>query len=462
MKNKSSFFQNLMTAFLAQGISLLCSIFMSFIIPKYIGIEEYSYWQLFIFYVGYVGFFHFGFTDGIYLRLGGKKYEELDYENIGTQFKLFAIMVFFFSLLLIVVASVSFPSPQRKFVWIMTGVYLLIQNLTACLGYLFQAVNKTKIFSLSTILDRVLVLIFIALLLLGKQDRFEPFVVAYTLGKMGALIYCVCLARKIVFARFGNVRGVLPEMWLNFSTGIKLTIANIMGMLILGTGRIIIDNIWGIESFGKVSLSLSLANFFLIFIQQVSMVLFPALRRTGVERQKEIYHKLLSCLDLLLPAAFIAYFPMKAIVGWWLPQYGESVRYLALLLPLCLFDGKMQMLCNTYLKVLRKEKKLLQFNLCAFCMSLCLGACSGYAFHSMDCVVLSMVLSVMFRSIISELYLARQMGIDIVRTMAMEVALALAFVSAAWFFNGWLSFGITAAAYAAYLFLNRNSIRNIM
>ena len=164
------------------------------------------------------------------------------------------------------------------------------------------------------------------------------------------------MARKIVFARLVHIHTALTEMWLNVSVGINLTIANIMSMLILGIGRGIVDDIWGIESFGKISFSLSLTNFFLLFIQQVSMVLFPALRRTGEAQQKKIYNKLRVYLGLFLPAVFITYFPLKLFVGWWLPQYSESLKYLALLLPLCTFDGKMQMLCNTYLKVLRQEK----------------------------------------------------------------------------------------------------------
>lgn len=454
MNRKSDFFKNLMTAFLAQGISLLCSMFMSFIIPKYIVIGEYSYWQLFIFYIGYVGFFHFGFNDGIYLRLGGKKYEELDYDKIGTQFKLFIVLELFVSFTLILVTHFAVSNPQRRFIWTMTGIYLLLTNLTSCLGFLFQAVNKTKIFSISTILDRIFVLVFIILLLWKKLDNFEPFVITYTLSKAAALIYCVWMAREIVFSKLANICGLLPEMWLNFSTGIKLTIANIMSMLILGIGRIIIDNVWGIESFGKVSLSLSLANFFLLFIQQVSMVLFPALRRTEDVQQKKIYYKLRTYLSLFLPAAFIAYFPLKLIVSWWLPQYNESVKYLALLLPLCTFDGKMQMLCNTYLKVLRQERTLLRFNLYAFSMSLCLCACSGYIFHSMNGVVLSMVLSIIFRSIIAELFLAKEMGINIFKPMGMEIALVLIFVSSTWFLNGLSAFGITVSAYGVYLFFS--------
>lgn len=113
MNEKSQFIKNLFAAFLAQGISLLVSVFMSFIIPKILGVTQYSYWQLFIFYSGYVGFFHFGFNDGLYLRLGGKKFEELDYDNIGTQFKLFFFIQCFISLTVIAMANLFYIKSRK-------------------------------------------------------------------------------------------------------------------------------------------------------------------------------------------------------------------------------------------------------------------------------------------------------------------------------------------------------------
>ncbi len=459
MNDKTQFIKNLLAAFLAQGISLLASVFISFIIPKFLGVKEYGYWQLFIFYIGYVGFFHFGFNDGLYLRLGGKKFEELEYDIIGTQFKLFFLIEFFICIFVVFIASFVAVDSERKFVWIATGVYLLLNNLTLCLGYLFQAINETKIFSISSILDRVFVLASIFFLLWQRQNSFVPFVMGYTLSRFVSCVYCIWMARRIVFSKLVSIRIALAEMWLNVSTGIKLMAANIMSMLILGIGRVIIDRLWGIESFGKISFSLSLANFFLLFIQQVSMVLFPALRRTEESQQKKIYNKIRVYLGLFLPAVFIAYFPLKLFVGWWLPQYSESLKYLALLLPLCTFDGKMQMLCNTYLKVLRQEKKLLQFNVYAFVISLGLCSFSGYVLHSLTGIVISMVLAIMFRSIVSELFLAKEIGIQILGLMIQEVFMVLAFLGSIWFFHEAIAFGFTVLAYGIYLFLNRKSVK---
>ena len=78
MNLKNKFWNNIIFAFLAQGISLFLSVLMSLIVPKFLTVRDFGYWQLFIFYFGYVGFFHFGLNDGVYLKYGGKSYDEMD------------------------------------------------------------------------------------------------------------------------------------------------------------------------------------------------------------------------------------------------------------------------------------------------------------------------------------------------------------------------------------------------
>ena len=83
MKNRAKFLSNLKFAFTAQLVSLTLSILLSLVAPKILGVEMYSFWQLFIFYTTYVNIFHFGISDGLYLRLGGKKYKSLNYRSVS-------------------------------------------------------------------------------------------------------------------------------------------------------------------------------------------------------------------------------------------------------------------------------------------------------------------------------------------------------------------------------------------
>ena len=57
---------------LANIINVIFSLATNFLLPKYLSVESYAAIKEFQLYVSYVGLFHFGFVDGIYLKSGGK------------------------------------------------------------------------------------------------------------------------------------------------------------------------------------------------------------------------------------------------------------------------------------------------------------------------------------------------------------------------------------------------------
>lgn len=453
--------KNIVYAFSAQGISLILSVLMSLMVPKLLGIEEYGYWQLFLFYSGYTSFFHFGLNDGMYLRLGGKNYKDINFSLLGAQLKIMSGVQVLISIFVTVAVILFMSDPNRQFVIIATGIYLVIYNASAYIGYIFQAVNQTRVYSVSVMVDRAIFMLSILVLLIFRTGHFEYFILLYLISKSIALVYCILKGRDVIFSKLISIKFAVKEIWINMSVGIKLLIANIASALILGSGRLVIDAIWGIRDFGKLSFSISLANFFLLFISQVSMVIFPALRQTNTQQQKKVYYFVRDMLSMVLPVVFLAYIPMSILVGKWLPQYSESLRYLALLLPLCTFDGKMQLLCNTYFKVLRKEKILLAVNLFSMVTSFVLSLIGGYIFNSIYAIVVFMVVAIAFRSIISELYLAKIMESNITISLVLEIFLAALFMISTWFLGKALSFTIIAVFYVLFLYYNKSKLISI-
>ena len=57
---------NLAFAIVAQGVGLVSSFLTSLVLPKFLGVEDYAYWQLFLLYSSYSGFALLGLNDGIW------------------------------------------------------------------------------------------------------------------------------------------------------------------------------------------------------------------------------------------------------------------------------------------------------------------------------------------------------------------------------------------------------------
>lgn len=461
-EKNSRFISNLAYAFFAQFISFLLSILMSLIVPKILGVEEFSYWQLFMFYITYANFFHFGVNDGTYLRIGGKVYEELDFNQIGTEIKVAALFQSLILAGIVLYSTYIFNDVNRLFIILFSGIYIVIYNFVCYVGFVFQAVNQTKIFSISVIINKIAFILFILSLIFVKYDNFKLFVVFYVLSWVLSLIYLCVVGKKVVFCKRAGLLSTIKEMWIDITIGIKIMLASVASSLVLGFGRLIIDNVWGLTTFGKFSFAISLTNFALLFVMQASMVLFPQLRSSTENKQKNIYFFMRDGLSILLPVVLLSYIPIKIILSYWLPQYKESLQYLALLLPLCTFDGKMQLLCNTYFKVLRKEKILLAVNVLVMIISLVLNLIGAFLFKDIYLIIIFMVISVAIRSIISELYLAKLMESNIVFNIINECVLAAIFVVVSWKLSSTLSFITFFIAYLLFLCINRKTVKSFL
>ncbi|MEX0049713.1 oligosaccharide flippase family protein [Clostridium butyricum] len=456
--NDNHFIKNLFFAFSAQAISLILNMIMYLIVPKVLGVSEYSYWQLFIFYGTYIGFFHFGLNDGIYLKLGGKRYEEIDKKVIGSQFKI-GFMYQSIICIGIIIYSIMFVNEyNREFVLICTGIYMLVCNLTMYLGFVFQAINETKLYSISIILDKVFFLTIISILLFLKVNNFKVYIELFLLCKIVAFIYCLYKGREMVFTYNIKFTIALKETIDSIKIGISLILASISNQFILGSGRIVIDNKWGIEVFGKFSFAISLTSFILLFISDISMVLFPTLRRASSKEIKKIYILMKDGLNLLLPFVLLLYIPIKTMLTLWLPEYKVSLAYMALLLPLCNFNGKMNLICATYFKVLRKEKYLLKINILTMILSVILSIIGGYIFNNIYFIIISMVFVTAFRSIASELYLSKLMNVKITNQILQECVLIIIFMISSWYLSEFNSFIIFFISYSIYIYLNKNKI----
>lgn len=459
---KARFAKNVAVAFAAQTISLIASVLTSLLIPKLLGVEQFSYWQLFIFYSGYVGFFHFGLSDGIYLRYGGQELDELNKPLIGSQYKLMMFWQAVLCVSLLPVVLFTTASLERRMVWICIAAYLLLANTCWFWGYVYQAANRTRIYSLSTIISKLSFILCIAFLLFTHRDRFEIYIILYVASQLVASMYCVVKSREFIFADSVAPREAVHEAWVNIRVGINLTISNIASSLILGIGRIFVDMTQTITEFGLLSFAISLTNFFLQFISQISMVMFPALRQVDPDKAKQLFLSIRRNSSFLLCSIMILFIPMRKILGLWLPQYEVSLGYLSWLLPVCVFDGKMQLLYSTYLKVLRKEKSLLGINAVSLMTSAFLCAVSVFVVKSLNALVLTMVFCVALRSILANIVISKNYHISMDGVTAWECVLSAVFIVTNMCFSLWKAGLIYFVVYCIYLFINRRNVTEIV
>ncbi|MFC4322620.1 lipopolysaccharide biosynthesis protein [Litchfieldia salsa] len=455
-----SLIENFSYAITANIISLLISILVVLIVPKIIGVQEYGYWQLYLFYASYVGFLQFGWNDGIYLRYGGEKYSHLDKKLFFSQFWTLVSSQIIFAGLIILLTFTFTNDINRKFVLFMVSFCTIILGTRAMLVFLLQATNRIKEYSKIIMADRILYCCLVIAIVIMDITDYKSLISADLIGKFISLMIAMFFCKDIVFQKVNTLYFNFRETFENISAGIKLMFANIASMLIIGVVRLGIERSWDISTFGKVSLTLNISNFLMIFINAVGIILYPVLRRTNDKQLSNLYVTIRDSLMVILLAILIIYYPLYSALSDWLPSYSESLRYMAFLLPMCVYEGKTALLTNTYLKTLRKEKAMLRINIISLFMSVIITLFTTIIFQDLNLSIFSIVFLLAVRSILAELYLSKLLGIPIYKDILLESLMTLCFISTAWYINSWVTVILYVVAYLIYLTIKRKDIVN--
>lgn len=434
---------------------------MSTVFPKILSVNDFGYWQLFLFYSSFVGFFHFGLNDGVYLRYGGKHIESVNKELLKGQFVLLILMQLILATLLIGYQNLLGREEVSKIVYF-TVIFMIISNLSSFITIFFQASNQLRYFSNSTIITSVLFLIAILSLFALKKFSLNFLIIFYLLANLMSFVYVIYVFRDFLKEKIRNfnLKFFSKEYLTNTYVGFFLMISTISSMMILGIGRYLIENKWGISTFGKVSLAFTIMTFMLFFIRQTSLVIFPLLKKTSAELQKKVLGLSLDFLNIILLGMLLLMPLVDLFITHWLPNYSESLKYFVYILPIALYEGKMQVILNTYMKVLRKEKALMWINIFSMVISavLCL---IGFYIESLDFIILSMTVATIFRGIILENMLGRHFDERNVKRILMPLTMIIIFLYSFHFLNISYASIIYFCAYLIFVIINLASIKRL-
>lgn len=438
-------------------LTLVISTLVILVVPKLVGVKEFGYWQLFTFFSGYLGLLPLGWLDGIYLRYGGERYSDLDKNKFFSQFVMLMLLQLFFAII-IASSGLIMSNSYYAFIAYSLAIFLMIYIAEAFCRFILQLTNRVREYSEITLLSSLIYVITIIILLLLGYRKFELLIGAYIFGHIVAMMYGFFLIRDIFISGIKNFYWTWAEMKLNIKVGSQLLIANVASLLIIGVVRMAIQNGWGIETFGKISLTLQISNLLMVFIGAISLVLFPKLRRVKRDKMNEIYPIL---RDTLMPAIFIGilvYFPISYLIPLWLPKYSSALVYMSILFPMVAYQSKFEILSNTFLKVLRMERQLLFINVITLLISIMLTIVSVFALHNLTMTVFTIIIVMAIRSTIAELYLKSKLEIKFSVEMLIETGMVIAFITLAWYLPVFEAFIGYIAILIVYLIIKKNDI----
>ena len=431
------------------------------ILPKIIGIADFGYWQLYLLYTSFIHFCHLGLVDGVYLKNGGLLYSELNKEKIRPQIIIlfyialgFAFIVNYFSWLV----NDDFNKTYLLFIVSIDIVLMLPRTL---LSVIFQTTGRIKEFSISLMSEAVcFCAIVMLLLLLGVRD-FKILVLGDVIARIISLGVSCYFAKEIVSFVKLKYNDFL-EALDNIKIGIFLLLSNMSGMLSLAIVRLVVENVWGIVAFSKISLAFSISNVAMSGISAASIVLFPLLKRLDNIDFIKLYFKLNKIIIFFLLLILCFYYPCTKALTLWLPDYNDSFRYVALIAPICIYDGLSVLILNNYLKAIRKEKLIFKINFISVLFILIMSVLSiNFSFKLeflLYCVILSTILKTFLAHYFISYYLKRYNWNSIFYCFLGTIS----FILANFYIAGFDGFIIYLIVLAVIVFYNKNSLKNAL
>jgi O-antigen/teichoic acid export membrane protein len=429
----------------------------AFILPKLLGVSANGYYQLYLLFTNYVGILHLGFNDGVYLKFGGVDYDDLP----RGVFRAFMRFYFAFNALevLIFTALLFFETdPNRRFAIFFAILNILVVNAAGLFNKINQISNRIKIFSGVVIAGNVQTLAGVGVLVLVHGINFRTVILCDFAAKLMMLLINLFFDRDIVFGRSEPLKGAFDQCVDNFRVGIKLTIANLMGMLVLNLGNFILS-FGSIANFSLYSFAINSTNIAMMFISAISLVLYPILCRLDREALPRYFLLMNRLLCAAIFCMMLLYYPLELAIKLWLKAYTPVLAYLYLLFPIVIMQSKILMLINTYYNSLREEKAMLIANVSSIIVFICITLPLFALIPSINVIAWTTLITFTWRCYASEIYLKKKMGLRGVRNMIEELLMAAAFIVTAGVIGGVAGMVIYALLAALYLFINRTEIK---
>lgn len=397
------------------------------LIPSMIGVSDFGYWQIYVFYTSFVGFFSLGFHDGLYLRYGGYEKEKIPLPTIRKALFIYSLLLFIFAVIF-VFFYMNKTDWQSKSLMILVSCNVVIMGLLGVITQMLQATNQLKGYSMQNIPDKIFFIAALFYLYSTNNASYLSLATIDTIGKLALLIVMLFIHRDIFFGSTVEFRAGLSEYWENVKCGSKLMIANTLGMLILGAGRLVIEYHGSIEHYAEYSFASSISNLMLIGTTALGIVLYPTLKRLPESNYLQYYIAGSRLIFFSSSLLLLFYFPAVLFIKTKYGQYVQVIPYLNIFFVATFLQSKIQLLNSTYLKLLRRESQMVMANLLVFVLVFIPSYFSYLISKNIIFIPLILIIIICCQSIFTERYLRKIMGDSSLKWIWLELLTPLCFL----------------------------------
>jgi len=334
---------------LVDFLGLLIGVFNGFLLPKYLDINGYAYLKTFTLYTSYAGMFHFGFSDGIYILLGGKNISNIKKEKIKGYFYTLLKIVCLVLPLLLIISFFYFTDIAFKYFII----YIIPFQIVLFISLLYRATGEFDKYIIIKIAINLLNLVStVAVMLIAKSP------LSYMNIQVGGyiLIALTCSSLFITATKKAEI-ATLSEIKRIISIGFSVMIANTVNNLFLSLDRWFVKVKFSVEDFAYYSFAVSMLSLFLTLMNSLTILFYPYLARN--KHNNNVIINMKTLILLISSFAPACYFILDFIVRSFIGKYIMSLEILGILIICIPFLSMINILYLNLYKAYNRGKEYL-------------------------------------------------------------------------------------------------------
>lgn len=345
---------NIIRIFSANFLNAISGIVIGFLVPVILSLDAYAYVKTYTLYISYIGFLHFGFVDGMYIKYGGKDIKDIDKVVLKTEHRTFMNIQIIMTLIFILIGIL-----KKDFIILIMALSIIPINTISFHKLFYQATGQFKKFAnASYIYTGIYLITNLLLVILFKSNNYVLYIIVTLLANM---VVFVKLEYKF-YKEYKNVNTeytecIKREIKDNVKIGFYVLLGNLSVLLFYGIDRWFVKIFYSNNDFAYYSFAISMLNIVNIFISAISITFYNYLAK-GEDKEKI---KSLKAYFLILGGlASFAYFGLSFIVNFALKKYIPSLNIIAISFATYPYMIVINALYVNLYKIRKDEKKYLK------------------------------------------------------------------------------------------------------
>lgn len=308
----------------ANVLNMVFSLLTNFLLPRYLSVDSYSAIKTYQLYMTYAGLFALGFSDGVYLKYGGKEMEAISLDEQRRNLASIRLVLFVETA---IVSIVSLLFNDR--ILLAFALSILSYNMIGYFKNLYQAVGLFKkysrILNITTFLSFFVNMI---LLFVFRTDAYFTYLLGYVIVNAFIWYLLEAISAKSIGNTFRISYFSRSLTLSNIKNGILLMIGNLSSVLFTGMDRWFVKFLLLNYDFAIYSFAVTLEGFLNVAITPLTITLYNYFcTNNDAGTVNRIRRVILVLSTAIIASVFILGYLIERV----LPNYGDSLEIVYLL-----------------------------------------------------------------------------------------------------------------------------------